>query len=101
MPEWGYRVTICSLSSKDKFQIRNNVVIPIVFVDTNDKPVSSMCCVRISDSHQINGNIICNMRFISHGVSPEDTSSRFFMFNQGRIIGKGITNEFLERSYSN
>lgn len=104
MPERGYRCTVKLTDKGDPSMLARNTVIPVVFVDENDKAVSSYCCVRVAEKkgplfEKKDSEFICDLRLIAYGAVPEKESGRMILYNMGEKIGEGTVTELLEAEY--
>ncbi len=97
MPERGYLAEIEIFEKGQKFS--SNMIIPIVFVDDFDKPVSSYCCVRITKKEQKDGKLILELRLLYYGIVPERESNKIYMFNKQQKIARGYIIQTLKSEY--
>ena len=105
MPERGYRVLIILKKDTNVFQFSEDTIIPAIFIDDENKPVSGFFCVRVRNILSVkktaerNVKIICDIKIISGGKQPRNETERILFYNLGKIIGKGKIIQQLDYSY--
>lgn len=99
MPTKGYNVKIELYPIYWKSTLKEDMIIPIVFIDDYGKAVSLPCCVRVEDCRRKKGFYECDLKLLEFGEKPENTSDRIYLYNMGKVIGIGDVVEELETSY--
>lgn len=99
MPEKGYKAEIEMYEHQNKMQLKNDIIIPIVFISDDGKPVSSLCCVRIENGKWRKNIFTCNLRLLTCGESPQSESAKIYLYNKGQVIAHGKILEKLGLSY--
>ena len=99
MPTKGYKVKIDLYPIYWRSVLKEDTVIPIVFVDKSGKALSSSCCVRIENGKWRKGLFECDLKLLEFGEKPENTSDRIYLYNMGKVIGVGEVVEEMETSY--
>lgn len=99
MPEKGYKAEIEMYGYQNKMQLKNDMIIPIVFISDDNTPVSSLCCVRIENGKWRKNIFICDLKLLAYGVSPQSETSQIYLYNKGQIIAHGKILEKLGLSY--
>ncbi|MDE5740944.1 MAG: hypothetical protein K2H90_00680 [Oscillospiraceae bacterium] len=99
IPTKGYNVKIELYPIYWKSILKEDTVIPIVFVDDFGKALSLPCCVRIENGKWRKGLFECDLKLLEFGSTPESTSDRIYLYNMGKVIGIGDVVEVLKTSY--
>lgn len=99
MPEKGYKAEIDMYGHQNKMQLKNDMVIPIVFISDDNIPVSSLCCVRIENGKWSKNIFTCDLRLLTYGESPQSETAQIYLYNKGQIIAYGKILEKLDLSY--
>lgn len=99
MPTKGYNVKIELYPNYWKGTLKEDMIIPIVFIDDFGKAVSLPCCVRIDDGRWRKGLFECDLKLLEFGEKPRNTSDRIYLYNMGKVIGTGDVVEELKTSY--
>ena len=99
MPTKGYKVKIDLYPIYWRSVLKEDTVIPIVFIDNSGKALSSSCCVRIENGKWRKGLFECDLKLLEFGEKPENTSDRIYLYNMGKVIGVGEVVEEMETSY--
>ena len=89
MPTKGFKSEINLFQKQSKLQFENDMVIPIEFIDDNGKAVSSLCCVRIENGKWSHGILKCDLRLLTFGDQPQETTDKIYLYNKGKIIADG------------
>ena len=89
MPQKGYCVKCSFIKPINNFKIQNDLVIPILFLNAQSIPVSTICCFRIENVKRKQNKILCDIKLLDYGKNPEQDSNNFYIFNKGQIIGVG------------
>ena len=99
IPTKGYNVKIELYPIYWKSILKEDTVIPIVFIDDFGKALSLPCCVRIENGKWRKGLFECDLKLLEFGSTPESTSDRIYLYNMGKVIGIGDVVEVLKTSY--
>ena len=99
MPTKGYNAEINLFQKQLKAQLGNDKVIPIVFIDDNGKPVSSLCCVRIENGKWSRRTLECDLKLLTFGDQPQNITDKIYLYNKGKIIASGNIICELDSSY--
>lgn len=99
MPEKGYKVEIEMYGNQNKTQLRDDTVIPIVFISDDNIPKSSLCCFRIENGKWSKEKFVCELRLLAYGISPQSETAQIYLYNKGQIIAYGKILKELGLSY--
>lgn len=99
MPTKGYKVRISLFPRQPKFQLVNDTVVPIIFINKEGKAVSSACCVRIENGKWSDGFLECSIKLLELGETPQKETDKFYLYNYGRQIAYGNVISKLAVSY--
>lgn len=99
MPTKGYNVKIELCPIYWKNILKEDMIIPIVFIDNSGKALSLPCCVRIENGRWKKGLFECDLKLLEFGEKPENTSDRIYLYNMGKVIGIGNVVEEIKTSY--
>lgn len=89
MPAKGFQAEINLFQRQSRQQLKSDIVIPIVFINDNGKPVSSLCCVRIENGKWSRRTLKCDLRLLTFGDQPQNTTNKIYLYNKGKVIASG------------
>lgn len=99
MPTKGYKAEISLFPKQSKYQLWNDAVVPIIFINDSGTAVSSACCVRIESGKWVNGVLKCDMKLLELGETPQKETDKFYLYNKGSLIAYGKVISELPVSY--
>lgn len=81
-----------------RLRIYNYMIFPVCFVDRHDRPITHTGCVRLCKKYffLFQG---AKLRLITDAIDAKKVGEgmRFYIFNQGEIIGEGVVEKYLYR----